>query len=322
VPMCLKITENLLFWSKQMWRWYKMLTGKSYYHVPQNLGQVFEPGKLKGYFNDLTGKTLWTGEVDADGVPVNTLSNGRKIQFPILITQKALGHWDQWLVKKDDSDKLQFLTLCNWLLAHQDESGGWDTWQVIKGEPDLKYSAMTQGQALSVLLRAFETTNDPKFQQTAKKAVNLFLRPVEENGVTCFEDNGVFLEEFPSQQRNTVLNGWIFALFGLYDYLLVFDDARIKDMFDRSIGTLTRNLYIYDSGYWSYYDCQGRLSSPFYHNLHIGQLKALCLISNDPTFKKYHQRWCVFQDRFLNKIHAFVVKAFQKLREHPTPIMK
>lgn len=80
----------------------------------------------------MTGKTDWRGKVDADGVPVNTLSNGRKFQFLILITQKDLGHWNQWLINKGDKDRLQFLTLCNWLVEHQDDSGGWDTWRAFQ----------------------------------------------------------------------------------------------------------------------------------------------------------------------------------------------
>ncbi len=310
-----KIVGNLLFRSRQMWYWLKMLAGKSYHHQPQNLGKVFEPNKLSGYFNDLTGKILWTGEVDAQGVPVNTLSDGRKFQFPISITQKALGHWDRWLMKKDDKDKQQFLILCNWLLEHQDESGGWDTWQSFLGPRHSKYSAMTQGQGLSVLSRALQLTNDSRFREAAEKAFDLFLIGAEEDGVTSFKGDAVFLEEAPSQPRNTVLNGWIFALFGLYDYNLAIDQARAGDLFECSIDTLAQYLAGYDSGYWSYYDSQKHISSHFYHSLHISQLEALSLISENPIFEEYHLRWTDFEDKFVNRTRAFVVKAFQKLKE-------
>jgi len=332
-----KIFENLLFRSRQMRYWLKMLAGESYHHKPQNLGKVFEPNKLSGYFNDLTGKILWTGEVDADGVPVNTLSNGRKLQFPISITQKALGHWDWWLIKKDNKDRRHFLTLCQWLLEHQDGSGGWDTWQNFLGPQYSKYSAMTQGQGLSVLSRALKLTDDSRFQQAAEKAFSLFLIGAEKGGVTCFDADAVFLEEAPSQPaylepacpksrtagracpsgrpRNTVLNGWIFALFGLYDYKLATDEAKVAELFERSLDTLAQHLAGYDSGYWSYYDSQKRISSHFYHSLHISQLEALSLISENRIFEKYHRRWTDFENKFINRTRAFVVKAFQKLKE-------
>jgi heparosan-N-sulfate-glucuronate 5-epimerase len=313
--MSLGITEKLPFLSRQMWYWWKMLTGRSYYHKIQKIGKLFVPNELKGYFNDLTGKIHWTGEVDSDGVPVNTLSDGRKFQFPILITQKALGHYDQWLLEKDDKNRLQFLTLCHWLLEYQDEKGGWDTWQTLFGPKYQKYSAMTQGQALSVLSRALKLTNDSRFQQTAEKAFNLFLIDVKEGGVTYFEEKGIFLEELPLQIRNTVLNGWIFALFGLYDYNLIVNETKVRDMFEQSIDTLAQHLADYDCGYWSYYNSKKSISSPFYHRLHISQLEALRLISQNPTFKEYLQRWTNFQNKFINKSLAFVLKAFQKLKE-------
>ncbi len=309
------ITENLLFRSRQMWYWWKMLTGRSYYHKIQKMGKLFVPNELKGYFNDLTGKIHWTGEVDRDGVPVSTLSDGRKIQFPILLTQKALGHYDQWLAEKDDKNRLQFLTLCRWLSEHQDESGGWNTWQALFGPKYPKYSAMTQGQALSVLSRALKLTNDSRFQQTAEKAFNLFLIDVKEGGVTYFEENGIFLEELPSQPRNTVLNGWIFALFGLYDYNLIVNESKVRDMFEQSIDTLAQHLADYDCGYWSYYNSKKSISSPFYHSLHISQLEALNLISQNPIFKQYNQQWNIYQHKFINKTRAFIVKTIQKLKE-------
>jgi hypothetical protein len=185
---------------------------------------------------------------------------------------------------------------------------------------------MTQGQALSVLSRAVKLTDDSRFQQAAKKAFNLFLIGAEKGGVTCFDADAVFLEEAPSQPaypeacpsgrpRNTVLNGWIFALFGLYDYNLAADEAPVGELFERSIDTLARHLAGYDSGYWSYYDSQKRISSHFYHSLHISQLEALSLISEKRIFEKYHRRWTDFEDKFINRTRAFVVKAFQKLKE-------
>lgn len=312
-----KINEDLFSQSNQVRIWLKMLAGKSYYHNSPNIGKAFEPGKLRGYFKDFTAKTQWTKEVDSSGAPVNTLSNGQKIQFPILICQKALGHWDRWLIEESDADRLQFLTLCEWLVQHQDENGGWDTWQAFRGRQCSNYSAMAQGQALSVLLRAFELTRDSRYKQAAEKAFGLFLVPVEKGGVTYFEKDEVLLEEAPFQPRNTILNGWIYALFGLYDHILVLDDAIVKDMFERSIDTLAQHLPGYDSGYWSYYDSQKHLSSPYYHRSHISQLEALCLISQVLVFKKYHRRWTIFQNSFINKSRAFLVKALQKLKEPP-----
>lgn len=57
---------------------------------PQGLGKAFRPGELAGYFNDLTCKTLWNGQIDVEGVPVNILDDGRRVYFATTIAQKAL----------------------------------------------------------------------------------------------------------------------------------------------------------------------------------------------------------------------------------------
>jgi hypothetical protein len=313
--MTLKIAEKLLFRPRQVWYWTKMLAGRSYYHRPQGLGKVFEPNKLRGYFNDLTSKTVWTGEVDGDGIPVNTLSDGRKVQLPIVLAHKALGHYDRWLIDNKVEDRTQFLALCKWFIDNQDEKGGWGTWKRLTAQDEMIYSAMTLGEVLSILLRGLQIDKILSFERTIDRAISLFTTPVEQEGVVYFEKNNVFLEEKPSYPRNTILNGWVYALFGLYDYNLVFDNDKVKDIFELTIDTLARSLPDYDSGYWSYYDTDKRLCSSFYHKLHLSQLEALILISDNHAFKKYYQRWTDFLNSFINRTRAFAIKGFQKLKE-------
>lgn len=110
-------------WSWLLLRWAKVLSGRSYYHQPQRLGMLFRPGELAGYFNDLTTKTSWSGLVDDQGIPVNILADGRRVYFAKTIAQKALGHWDKWLLTHNAADREAFLVLCRWLLAWQDARG-------------------------------------------------------------------------------------------------------------------------------------------------------------------------------------------------------
>ena len=58
-------------------RWGAMLLGRSYWHVPQGLGRSFAPGRLCGYYNDLTAKAWWNGPVDEAGLPVNEVRGKR-----------------------------------------------------------------------------------------------------------------------------------------------------------------------------------------------------------------------------------------------------
>jgi len=301
-------------WLRLFMRWAKMITGQSYYHQPQGLGKAFRPGELAGYFNDLTCKTLWNGQIDVEGVPVNILDDGRRVYFATTIAQKALGHWDKWLLDRDEKDKSAFLSLCRWLLVRQDRRGGWPVWTELSLPLSSPYSAMTQGECISAFVRAWYLTRENEFAEGARRALALMCEPLENGGTSIYEKGDLFLEEFPNRPRSTILNGWIFALF-VYDFWLAFKDDNAHDLFKLSLDTLKCNLFIYDSGYWSYYDTQGHLSSPFYHDLHLHQLTALAMVENDAAIIDFRDRWAGYRQKRLNRLRAFGLKAFQKLRE-------
>jgi len=303
-------------WNHRVRHWGTMFAGTSYYHQPQGMGRVFVPGELKGYFNDLTGKTRWTGKVERDGLPFNTLTNGKVVRFPILLCQKALGHWDQWLMEGGTEDRDLFLRTATWLEQTQDSMGGWDTWGPLGQPQRYQYSAMTQGQAVSVMTRAYTLTKSKGLARACFKAMALFRKPVSEGGVCWYEGNQVFLEEFPASRRDTVLNGFIFSLFGLYDYLLTFPDEHVAAFYEEARDSLIRILPEYDAGFWSYYSSgTKRLASPFYHHLHLSQLKALSRIGYGSSVRMALDRWTSYQGNRLYKSWAIVRKGYQKLNE-------
>jgi len=293
-----------------------MCAGTSYYHRPQGLGRVFAPSALKGYFNDLTAKTNWNGKTDQNGIPLNTLTTGARVYFPVLLCQKALGHWDRWLMQDGVADQQEFLKLACWLKERQDCMGGWDTHGPLGQPPQYRYSAMTQGEAISVLVRAYSTTADAAFERASKSAMNLMMRPIEEGGVCSYEVQDVFLEECPGSPRDTVLNGWIFSLFGVHDYLLLFPDHEARALYANTCASLARHLHTYDAGFWSYYSIRTkRLASPFYHNLHINQLRALAQIMHASAIDSTLSNWRRYENSLFYRFWAIILKGFQKLKE-------
>jgi hypothetical protein len=174
---------------------------------------------------------------------------------------------------------------------------------------------MVQGEAISLLVRAWLNTNDNVFRSSAEKALTLLIKPIEDGGVCYFCNGDIFLEEVPTYPRNTILNGWMFSLMGLYDYYLTFNDLEVRDLFIRTLSTLKKHLPDYDSGYWSYYDLRKHISSPFYHNLHIAQLKAINMIEPDETLSYYINKWINYNKYTLNRCRALLLKVYQKLKE-------
>lgn len=184
------------------------------------------------------------------------------------------------------------------------------------------YSAITQGECISAFLRAWSLTNESDFAEGARRALALMCEPLENGDTSIYEKGDLFLEEFPDRPRSTILNGWIFAIFGLYDFWLAFKDDNVHDFFKLSLNTLKPHLHVCDSGYWSYYDPQRHLSSPFYHDLHIHQLTALAMIDNGAAFINFRDRWAGYRQNQLNRLRAFGLKAVQKLWDPGAVIIK
>ncbi len=319
------------FWEKAnmigslLRRWGAVVLGRSYWHVPQGLGRFFVPGRVEGYYNDLTAKVQWNGPVDEMGLPVNEV-RGKQLYFPTTLFQKALGHWDLWLAstRKDEAHRLAFLNTARWAVETQDKQGGWPVWPLLGLRYASPYSAMTQGEGISVLVRAFLITKEQKFLDAAGRALRPMQKTLDKEGTCWIVPEGFILEEVPTEGYRSVLNGWIFALFGLYDYLLIEDSSEVRNILEGSLSALVALLPSYDAGYWSYYDLSGHLASPFYHRLHIAQLEALSL-----AFPERREAFDQLRERFLRqeksvfcRTRAILVKAYQKLWNPPEVILK
>lgn len=105
------------------------------------------------------------------------------------------------------------------------------------------YSAMAQGQALSFFVRLLEVTGDERWREAANDAFTTFTLPREAAGDeepwTVFVDESryLWLEEYAKDPPMRVLNGHIFAIYGLYDYHRLTGDHRAAELFDGAVTT-------------------------------------------------------------------------------------
>ena len=160
------------------------------------------------------------------------------------LLQKALGHWELWLAsgRNDDFHREAFLKLAGWAVQRQDRHGGWPTWPDCGVRSATPYSAMTQGQAVSVLVRAYEITDDDVFLRSANQALSLMTTAVENGGTAHYGAEGMSLEEVPLRPPRTVLNGWINGIFGLYDFLLVAHCDQMEGALATTVAALVRHI--------------------------------------------------------------------------------
>jgi hypothetical protein len=294
-------------------RWFHMLKGDSLLHVNQGVGKMFVPTKIEGYFNDLTEKVTRDNEnIRAiEYIPQFETTSGEQVYFPVQIIQYGLGCYDLYLITKDPLYFEKYKTCVQWLAKHQNENGSLDAFSFLY--PDAPYGAMCQGEAVSLFLRAYMTLGDEYYLIAARKAIDFMLLPTEEGGTAVYDGEDLYLLEYT--HLPAVLNGWIFALFGIYELYLATRDNRYDTAFKKSLSTLKKTLKRYDNGYWTLYDLKKKIASPFYHALHIAQLQALQKIDGDPIWQEYIHRWSRYQNSFFKPKRAFIKKAIQKILE-------
>lgn len=244
--------------------------------------------------------------LDEDGVTRADFSRwGRTdigIQYhPIAIAQYALANLDLFLDTGSGNYRQAFFAQADWLMknARVTTAGAtvWEFGYSFTPRYDLSIpwvSAMAQGQIISVLLRAYQMTEDIEYYHAAEGALRAFHLPTLEEGVSCTDDEGLtFYEEYPSRPPCHVLNGHIWALFGLYDYYRATSSQEALSLFNAGIDTLKRYLPRYDTGHWSAYDLliKPGYAPVRYHRYHIELLKVLYEITDEDVFIEYVRRW-------------------------------
>jgi len=273
------IETKRAFWS---------MVGGSVDFSPQPLGRHIDPQRIAGYYADLSGKTR---------LPLAEMK-GTEYDWVIPLAQVALGFWERHLDGEDTVD--EFLEATAWLIERsaEDEIGlVWRCWPPVPkyGLDSGWISAMGQGQAISVLLRAHALSGEERYLRLAEQAFGPLSLPVASGGVQRELDGVTVLEEYPTAKPCAVLNGWIFALWGVHELSLVSDDPAPGTVFERSAAGLVELLPRYDNGWWSLYSLydHGRpdLAKPFYQRLHPVMLEGLALITDAEPLRAYAQRW-------------------------------
>ncbi|HEX2873478.1 MAG TPA: D-glucuronyl C5-epimerase family protein [Polyangiaceae bacterium] len=234
---------------------------------------------------------------DEDGMPLK-LYKGNYYEHPVLLAQAGL-EWlacyregnDTWYLEhaiaaghhlvamSHDIDGAMFFPYHFDYLVHGNKANAMVApW----------YSGMAQGQVLSLFSRLGELTSDVEWQEAAAATLlsfNYVNGKTEPWIIDIDENNSVWIEEYPIEREKHVLNGFMFAMFGLYDYYAWQGDAFAKKVFLQSLHTLRLNVESFrNPGAISVYCLAHRRNSNGYHAIHIGQLQAMTRMTNDPYF--------------------------------------
>ena len=227
--------------------------------------------------------------------------------------------------EKSEERRRKFLAAADWLITslEQNAHGVWVwnhhfDWEYRDTLKAPWYSGLAQGQGISLLVRAHRTTQNCKYEEAARRAFESLVRFMAQGGVLFQDARGdVWIEEYLVDPPTHILNGMIWALWGVHDYALATQDPSAKHLFDKVVSTLERNLSKYDAGFWSLYEQSGTrlkmMASPFYHRLHIVQLQIMQRLTGLQAFGEYAERWESYEHSRIKRVMALSYKSAFKL---------
>jgi hypothetical protein len=155
------------------------------------------------------------------------------------------------------------------------------------------YSGMAQGVALSALSKLPVIDKNEEYQQYADLVFNSFQVPRSEDSPwIAFIDNDDFywIEEYPMDPPSHVLNGFITAIWGIYDYWLLTKKSIAQQILTGCLTTLKNHIYKFrNETQKSWYSLNPKsITTDKYHRIHLLQSKILADISRCDLFKEFH----------------------------------
>jgi len=271
-------------------------------------------------------KADYQGAYDPFGIPQLDYHGHIGLQHnPIAIAQYGLGNYNLWRRTNDSDRRRKFFLIADWLCSHLEtnEHGlsvwnhhfDWEYRDTLKAP---WYSALAQGQGISVLVRAHKESGDSRYIEAARQAFAVFQHPVSEGGVAFTDESeDLWFEEYIVSPPTHILNGFIWALWGVHDYFLATLHPAAQELFSCGVRTLLHNLSRYDLGFWSLYEQSGTrlpmVASQFYHRLHIVQLRVMHRLTGEALFSEVADRWEAYALSGPNRARALIYKSAFKL---------
>lgn len=246
---------------------------------------------------------------DAPRDAAGTLLSGASQSYhPIRIAQFALHRFGVWHDTADACARDDVLQQALWLRDRQQNGERVGLYRF--DFPWSKYgagagwsSAMAQGEAISALLRAHQLEPQAGYSDAALRAAQPFRFEIARGGVVWRDGADVFFEEIANECAPHVLNGCIFALWGVWELWKASGDAWLGRLVEESIETLRRWLPRFDTGWWTLYSLlrsaadRPHLATLKYHEFHIAQARVLAKMFDQPAFEAAAERWNAYVDR-------------------------
>jgi len=298
----------------------------TFWHEPPEINEAAFGEPCGEYYHRFFHKADYDAHRDAAGVPLLDYRGhvGRRYN-PIAIAQWGLGNFNLHRRTGRSEHEERWLLAADWLVANLGPNAkgvpvwrhdfDWEYRDTLKAG---WYSALAQGQGISLLCRAHRATGRDVYLRAAEAAFRALGLDVASGGVRLADgSDGAWLEETVVDPPTHILNGFLWALWGVRDWAVTSGDPDAARLLDACARTLSRNLERFDCGFWSLYEQAGTrlpmLASPFYHGLHVSQLAITARLLDMPELERWASRWRGYARSAPCRQRAFVQKALFKL---------
>jgi hypothetical protein len=297
-----------------------------WYETPE-INEAAFGSEVGQYYMLFRRKADYRGPLDKAGVPQLEYRGKIGRQYnPIAIAQYGLGNFNKYASTGETIRRSKCLHAADWLIQHLEENQAglrvWNhhfDWTYRQRLIAPWYSGLAQGQGLSLLIRAAVMTGDNAYAAGAVTAFEAFTRDTRRGGVIAKDEDGrPWIEEYLVDPPSHILNGFMWGLWGLYDYARWSSNGDANELWQRCVDTLASNLHRYDTGDWSLYEFPvggpPMLASPYYHRLHIVQLRVMYRLTGNALFQWCAERWAGFMNNPRLRAQALARKILFKLR--------
>jgi hypothetical protein len=282
------------------------------------MGSHIDPKEIRGYYIDLREKA----EAAAWPPPWFPFPGFHRY---IAVGQFGLGAYERYLFGDGDAWLAAAVAAGEHLVEAQVQeghrAGAWEEPEPYRHTFRMRgpwVSAMAQGHCASLLVRLHRATGGDAFAEAALRALLPYRSPVTSGGVQALLDGRPFPEEYPTDPASYVLNGAIYAIWGVYDVAVGLGDADARAELEELVDTVAENIYRWDLGYWSRYDLYPHpmitnVASASYHALHVNQLRALDLLTPRPALADAAARFDRYANRPVDRLRGLVHKVAFRL---------
>jgi len=153
------------------------------------------------------------------------------------------------------------------------------------------YSGLAQGRALSIFSRLYALTGQEKYLDAARHTFKSFelLRGKTGPWISMVTDDGyLWIEEYTLDKSDFTLNGFLYSIFGLYDYYQIEKTPESEKFLKGALTTAKAYIPKFrHPGSKSYYCLKHKSYNPTYHATHIKQMSHLYKMTGDPFFKEW-----------------------------------